>query len=266
MKPMGHYRLASKEAGDDVTLTRYVRDDREKHKPKKHQPRFPGIGTAPFIQQSRTKFTASVKQPNEMKNLLVSGHSNVKIGRDVRKGKWLGYWIYTLSLEERKTCPSSCLHWQNCYGNNMPFAKRIDHTAPEFLSRLAEEIAYLCRIKYGVLIRLHALGDFYSPEYVEFWAKQLLIHDNLSIFGYTAHPENSHMGHLVSVLHDIAGERFMVRHSDGKGTAMTTVSIGSEASAPQGSVICPEQTGKVACCATCAVCWSTNKPIAFLEH
>jgi hypothetical protein len=28
----------------------------------------------------------------------------------------------------------------NCYGNNMPFAKRVDHTDPAFLPKLEAEI------------------------------------------------------------------------------------------------------------------------------
>ena len=100
-RTMGHYRLASKKLGDDVTLTRYVRIDGVK-RAKTHQPRIPTLGL-PFVEEGRTKFPSRVLRVNQVTRLLVSGHSNVKIGRDVRKGKFKGYWIYTLSLEERKT-------------------------------------------------------------------------------------------------------------------------------------------------------------------
>ena len=33
-----------------------------------------------------------------------------------------------------------------------------------------------------------------------------------------------------------------------------------------GSIVCPAQTGKTQCCATCALCWTTKKNIAFLRH
>jgi hypothetical protein len=46
-----------------------------------------------------------VKAVDQVASLLVSGHSNIKIGRDVRKARFRGYWIYTLSLEERKDVP-----------------------------------------------------------------------------------------------------------------------------------------------------------------
>ena len=114
---MHGYRVASKAMGDDVTLTRHVRRDLNtdaKPRRKNRQPRLPGFETD-FIREGRTKFGKQVKAPHEVRRLLVSGHDNVKIGRDVRKGKLRGYWIYTLSLEERKTCPSSCSHCHEIY-------------------------------------------------------------------------------------------------------------------------------------------------------
>lgn len=265
-KALGHYRLASAKLGDDATLTRYVRIDGVK-RTKQHQPRIPGLA-ADFIEQARTKFRSRVLRVADMTNLLVSGHSNVKIGRDVRKGKLRGYWIYTLSLEERKTCPRSCDHWQTCYGNNMPFAKRVDHTDPAFLPALAAEIEMLLkRHKTGVLIRLHALGDFYSPEYVGFWRDMLERHPRLAIYGYTARqPLEDEIGAHVYQMGVRFGRRAMVRFSNGFLREMSTVSIKTEADCPANAFVCPEQTGKTRCCATCAACWSTTKTVAFLEH
>jgi hypothetical protein len=268
MKALGHYRLASAAAGDDGTLTRYVRTNRDAdHKPRKHQPRIPGLAPA-FVEEGRTKFTKAVQPVATMKALLVSGHSNVKIGRDVRKGRFRGYWIYTLSLEERKTCPSSCHHWSDCYGNNMPFAKRIDHTDPEFLPRLEAEIARLVSVRgrAGVLVRLHALGDFYHPAYVDFWRDQLRKHPRLAIYGYTAHPWASTIGQRLQLANDEFGERAMVRNSDGRRKRMATVSVTSRDARPDNAFVCPEQTGQTKCCATCGACWSTPKNVAFLAH
>jgi hypothetical protein len=60
----------------------------------------------------------------------------------------------------------------------MPFAKRLDHTDPKFLPTLEDEIARLLSVRnrVGLLIRLHALGDFFSTEYVEFWMQMLRTH------------------------------------------------------------------------------------------
>lgn len=261
-----HYRLASKAAGDDTTLTRYVRTSTGDARHKQRQPRLPGM-ESDFIRQGRTKFSKAVKPVSAMPHLLVDGHSNVKIGHDVRKGKFRGYHIYTLSLEERKTCPVTCQHWQTCYGNNMPFAKRIDHTDPEFLPTLEAEIAMLMRKPWpGVLIRLHALGDFYSPEYVAFWDRMLRQHTRLAIYGYSAHPNKSSIGWTLHHLRMEWGYRAMIRMSNAPYPVMSTVTIGTPESRPENAFICPEQTRQTQCCATCGLCWSTRKNVAFLEH
>lgn len=265
MKEQSHVRLASKAAGDDVTLTRYVRVRHSVGKARKHNPRIPGL-MLPFMERGETKFPTRRMRVDQMTDLLVSGHSNVKIGRDVRKGRLKGYWIYTLSFEERATCPRSCGHWQDCYGNNMPFAKRVDHTDPRMLPRLEKELKRLCAKKKGVLIRLHALGDFYSSEYVAFWDRMLRTYPNLSIFGYTAWPSGTAIGWSVNELNEAWGLRSMVRLSNGRRQRMATVSIASVEACPKDAFVCPEQTEKTRCCATCGACWSTDKNVAFLAH
>lgn len=259
-------RKADAAHNDDTTLTRFVKVGTDE-RPRKHRRNLslPGL-EARHVAEGRTKFPKSVKSVGQQAHLLVSGHSNVKIGRDVRKAKFRGYWIYTLSLEERKTCPSSCRHWQTCYGNNMPFAKRIDHTDPEFIRALAAEIPALCRKHKGVLIRLHALGDFFSVEYVEFWRRMLEEHPNLAIYGYTARHPVTPIGDAVWVTNRLWPDRCMIRFSDAQLPEMSTVSIGDETGCPSNAFICPEQTGKTRCCATCGACWSTAKNVAFMEH
>ena len=256
-------RKTDKAHGDDTTLSRFVKIPGA-HKSANRQPRLPGMETD-YIKEGRTRYSKSVKPVSDMRNLLVSGHSNIKIGRDVRKGKFRGYWIYTLSLEERKTCPASCNHWQTCYGNNMPFAKRIDHTSDGFMERLETEIARLCKThKKGVLIRLHALGDFYSIEYVYLWRRMLITHTNLALFGYTARRDG--IGDRIAIMNANYSERCMIRFSNGGFSTMSTVSIKDETSKHDGAFICPEQSGKTRCCATCGACWSTTKNVSTLPR
>lgn len=265
------YRVASKAMGDDTTRARFVRvalaDRKEGRRRRANKPRLPGFEAA-FIQEGRTKFSKAVQAPN--KNILVSGHNNIKIGRDVRKGHLRGYWIYTLSLQERATCPRSCQHWQTCYGNNMPFAKRVDHTDRAFLSLLEASISKLCamRNRKGILVRLHALGDFYSVAYVQFWQRMLLKYPKLCIYGYTARmPEHADgIGVMIEGMNWQHPGRSMIRFSDGKKPLMSTVSIGGPESCPPDAFICPEQTGKTLGCDTCGVCWGTTKNVAFMEH
>lgn len=250
--------------GDDTTLTRFVKTgDRAEHR----KPRLIDVN-ASHIVEGRTKFGGAVKRVDQVGRLLVSGHNSIKLGRDVRKAKFRGYWIYTLSLEERKTCPDSCQHWPTCYGNNMPFAKRIDHTDPEFLPTLEAEISALLGTKnrIGLLIRLHTLGDFFSVEYVQFWMRMLRTYSNLAVFGYTARHPVTPIGDAVWVMNRMWPSRCMIRFSDAQLPEMSTVSIGDETGCPPNAFICPEQTGKTRCCATCGACWSTTKNVAFMEH
>lgn len=151
----------------------------------------------------------------------------------------------------------------------MPFAKRIQHDDPEFLPRLEAEIAMLMRKPWpGILVRLHALGDFYSAEYVAFWERMLRTHPRLAIYGYTAHgfDQGGRIGFELDCLNIAFPGRSMIRNSNGNRPEMATASIGSVESRPVNTFICPEQTGQTRCCATCGLCWTTRKNVAFLEH
>lgn len=254
---------------DDTTFSRFVRIPQSGDKPAHKTPLAPADATG-------TRFPTRVLAPSSMRNILVSGHSNIKIGRDARIGKLKGYWIYTLSLEERATCPRSCHHWRSCYGNASPLAKRVDHTAPDFLPRLEAEIEALCSPRQGgrggkphrkgVIIRLHALGDFYSPEYVTFWDRMLRKHANLVIFGYTAWGSGTAIGYTINELINAWPGRAMLRFSNGGMRSRSTVPIVRAEDCPPGAFVCPEQTGQFEACGKCGACWSTLKNIAFIEH
>jgi hypothetical protein len=263
MKQLSGMRKADSRLGDDTTFTRWILTGKKGHQ---HSPRLPGLELG-FAREGRTKFPTRVLAPDS-RNLLVSGHSNIKIGRDVRQGKLRGYWIYTLSLEERKTCPRACHHWESCYGNNMPFAKRVDHTHPSFLDELSANLDRLLAIRGrpGILVRLHALGDFYSEAYVGFWRSMLLKHPRLAIFGYTAWTPDTVIGRAVDRLIDTAPGRAMIRFSNGGLASRSTVPIVDEVDCPPGAFVCPEQTGQFDACGKCGACWSTLKNVAFMAH
>lgn len=180
----------------------------------------------------------------------------------------MGYWIYTLSLEERATCPSTCDHWTTCYGNNMPLAYRTDHTDPTFLPKLEANIIRLLAVRGrpGILIRLHALGDFYDVSYVLFWTRMLRDHPRLAIFGYTAWLKDTAIGAAIDALVDIHPDRAMIRFSNGGYSSRSTVPIVNEVDCPPGAFVCPEQTEQFEACGKCGACWSTLKNVAFLAH
>jgi hypothetical protein len=280
----GHYhervdnrvRKAYASKGDDCTLSRFVKvkGARPTTERKSKQLWFDGTKND-SIRRGRSLFhRKGVKRVAELGHVFVSGHSNVKIGRDVRKGKlFRGYWIYTLSLEERATCPRTCLHWDDCYGNNMPYAKRVAH-GPELEHQVEVEVGKLMANKVwptrahatGILIRLHALGDFYSPDYVRLWSNLLDRFPKLAVYGYTARRPSDEIGVVIAAAKARHGRRFAIRWSDGGAERDCTVSIRSEDDCPPDAFVCPEQTWKTAACATCGLCWNSTRNVAFLDH
>ena len=84
----------------------------------------------PAARAGRSIFPSRVFDPDELPALLKSGHNSRKIGRQVTKGPCKGQPIYTLTLEERASCPRSCREWLGCYGNNMQAAERVVHAPP----------------------------------------------------------------------------------------------------------------------------------------
>lgn len=274
-KPLGGL-VKAEEVGADTTLTRFVKSEtrRRPHQPPERKKKRPDP-TKGSIAEGRSIFHRSVKDPAAVGRLLVSGHNNVKIGRDVRIGVLKGYYIFTLSFEERATCPTSCAFWNECYGNAMPYAKRLDHRdLPTIKRRLAEEISSLLGVRgrKGILIRLHALGDFFSVEYVRFWQSMLAEHDRLAIYGYTAHKPHTEIGREIAILKELWGNRFAVRWSDGGMDTDCTVGTAPGTERIENAFICPEQLnlhngkGQPLLCANCGLCWTTSKNVAFLEH
>lgn len=218
----------------------------------------------PALVEGRTLFPSRVEAPEDRPRLLVSGVNSRKIGRKVTKGKMRGFPIFTLTLEERATCPSSCQEWRTCYGNTSNWARRIKH-GPEFERRLWEELAAKqAAHPSGFLVRLHILGDFYSIDYAELWAEALGAYPALNIFGYTARAPDSDIGSVIRELIGTQPERFHIRFSGWNGPRNGAIVV--DRAAETEHLICPAQTGKTDCCATCAFCWHSDRTIAFLRH
>tara|TARA_R100000231_G_scaffold133037_1_gene105808 strand:+ start:1226 stop:1882 length:657 start_codon:yes stop_codon:yes gene_type:complete len=208
-----------------------------------------------------------VRNLKEYSHSVLKKPSSAKIGsagRYVKKGKLKDAEVYTLTLIERETCPTSCGHWDDCYGNNMPFAHRLQH-GEELERRLIVELGQKCSEarKKGrkVLVRLHVLGDFYSAEYVRLWRKLLVLHQNLHVWGYT-HVVEGPIHRELKINREHFPERWAVRWSDTGGT----FSANSEELTGDG-IVCPEQEGKTQACTTCALCWDApDKNIIFKTH
>ncbi|HVJ44643.1 MAG TPA: hypothetical protein VM639_24310 [Dongiaceae bacterium] len=217
------------------------------------------------IVNAHSFFPSTVKPAAGEFQLLKSGEHQRKIGSHVVKGDWAQMPIFTLTLEERTTCPRSCGHWRDCYGNNMHWSTRIsaDET---FLPKLERELGALNMIhRDGFVVRLHILGDFFSADYARFWQRMLATLRALRIFGYTARTPSDAIGVVIDSMNRESRGNCLIRFSNGVAYVPRTVTIDKPEQAGA-AIICPAQTEKTACCGTCALCWSSDKPIAFLRH
>lgn len=262
-------RWALRRGGEDVR-PRPVLKVAHRAAPKRRFHEHFGVGHAlvlaadnPATREGRTIFPTRVFPAHIQDRLLKSGEHQRKIGSHVVKGKLAGAPIYTLTLEERATCPRDCRQWRACYGNGMPWSVRI---APDdvMLDRLALELRGLADRHPRFLVRLHILGDFYSVAYVEFWRAMVEQMPGLHVFGYTA---RKGCGIAAAIDRLNRGPRCWIRRSDGEPGEFRAIVIDTpDEAVAQAAVICPAQTGRSACCGTCALCWATPKTIAFLRH
>lgn len=209
-----------------------------------------------------TRFKKSVKPPTA--NMLKSGRNNKKLGGVVTKGAWKGYPLYSLTLEERATCPADCDQWDTCYGNNMPFAHRFNVNNPQFIDHLAADLKELDIKHWHFVVRLHVLGDFYSRSYVTAWRHFMSEHPGLHVFGYTHHKPWTSIGKMINSLNESYKTRWRIRFSN--ADAPFSAHVVQEEFIPDNGIVCPEQLGKTKSCASCAYCWGSENPVFFLEH
>lgn len=212
-----------------------------------------------------TIYQKGIKDPKTAKAVLKPGSNNAKLGFKVTAKKWKGKRIYSLTLVERATCPKSCHHWKDCYGNNMPFAHRYANKG--LIHKLENEIAQLMeKHKDGIVIRLHVLGDFYSVAYVKFWERMLLEYPKLALFGYTARERSTKIGKEILLLNLRYEERCVIRVSKNEESEGIGNLFAANEDFDGNSFDCPEQTGKVKSCADCGLCWTAKKTVRFLSH
>jgi len=214
------------------------------------------------MNSGHTIYTKSVKVVEFYPYQALKPVKNKKLGKKVTVGMHKDRPIFTLTLEERATCPRTCGHWNDCYGNNMPFAHRISHGVG-LAQKLYADLTQIQKKHDKFLVRLHVLGDFYSVDYVKFWEKCLAKFPGLAIWGYTHWHPNTPIGDEINRIRTAQWDRFSVRYSD---YIQDVLSANSEEVADKG-VICPEQTGKAKSCADCGLCWAMKKqPVIFKTH
>ena len=232
---------------------------------------------AAYVVERRTRYPATRRHPNDAPRLLIDGKNNVKLGTRIQKGEWLGYPLFSLTLEERATCSDDCFMKLDCYGNSMHMARRHIH-GEALEDRLSEEIAdKAAKHPEGFVVRLHVLGDFYSLAYALRWHDFMDAYPALHVFGYThRHPwaedENDAMiGSAIESIKHAHPNRFRVRWSSEKpmpdGATVIRRSFDGPI-VPEGQ-ICSTYITNEASCATCGMCWADSmrdRTIVFPLH
>lgn len=221
----------------------------------------------PAVVEGRTIFPSSVQRAEPKSRILKSGHHNPKIGKVVMKGRWKGMPIYTLTLEERATCPRTCLEWRHCYGNSMHLADRF-RVGARFELLLELQIRELAKQHpQGFVVRLHVLGDFYSEAYALRWWIWMTQIEQLHVFGFTARidPDSPITQALARIRREFP-DRWWIRFSGADMATMASEVVDLPDAAHPDSIVCPQQTGRTLACATCGLCWASKRNIAFLRH
>lgn len=218
----------------------------------------------PAHRYGRSIFPSRVFDPSEVRRVLKDGHQSRKIGKVVMKGPRRGWPIYTLTLEERATCPRTCRAWAFCYGNSMQAAERLTPGAELEEALWKELLGLQFAHPGGFMVRLHVLGDFYSVGYVRLWERALDAFPALHVFGFTARLPGTEIGDRLLKMAGAQWERFAVRFSGMVGPMLGSVLAGDEGS--DDAVPCPAQTGATDCCATCALCWHSRRSVRFARH
>jgi len=240
-------------------MGRIVRELREMRLNSKH----------PALSEKRTIHPKQVYTVSGYKtNVLKSAKHNSKLSEkknEIQKGRWKGFPIYSLTLEERKTCPPSCHHWTDCYGNATPFAHRFEHGKDLEICVRNELPVLASKHPNGFVVRLHILGDFYSCEYANFWIDNIQAIPQLHIFGYTAHEPQSDIGRILVNSNLLYPSRFRIRFSTNR-VHTEHIPLALSGTVSTDAITCPEMQGKADSCCDCSLCWETSKNIFFPTH
>ena len=223
------------------------------------------------VQLGETVFRSKLfNAANYSQAILKPAKQNTKLGNGrskIRIGKWKKFPMFYLTLEERKTCPTTCFHWVDCYGNDMNLGHRII-ADDDLIPRLEKEVEQLSkRYPKGFVIRLHVLGDFYSVDYVIAWRRFLKKHSNLFVFGYTANTSGP-IRSAISAIRRKYPKRWWMRFSQNASHSNKAPNViyACHESYEGKHFGCPEQTGKLDSCIECGLCWQTKKSVKFYTH
>lgn len=210
------------------------------------------------IEQGCTAFPLTRKSARDTAPVLKPAANNRKFGRGgtFKRGPFKGMSLYSLTLEERATCPRYCSEWNVCYGNKTPFAHRFQ--ADAYLeSALRREIDALSRTHpNGFVVRLHVLGDFYSVGYVHMWGDLLYRFPQLHVFGYTHW--RGKIKRLIDATARLYPSRWVIFQSNGDPRGKRPIALMEGQPGADTLPLCPEQAGKAKSCLDCGLCTNPN--------
>ncbi len=222
--------------------------------------------------EDRPLFKGQVFDAAEVERVLIPAENNSKLGSHWTKGPWLGAPLYTLTLAERVTCPSSCPVRNACMGNHMHWSKRLV-VNDNLYEKLDAEIRLLSTLYKTFTVRLHQLGDFADETYTRFWIEKIRSTPELAVFGFTAHRKASRIGALIDAESDL-WDRFLIRFSSEVGERSSTVMIAPPVGTHGGRITClsdaapPRLDGspREVKCGSCGLCLTSRKPIVLKLH
>jgi len=221
----------------------------------------------PAILEMRTNYPSTVRSANADERVLKSGIHSTKLGDRIAVGEWAGSPLYSLKLEERKTCWSGCQQLLICYGRNVGRRATRWNVDAALYTRLIIELEALSYKDRWYVLRLHDLGDFASVEYVQFWFNALRAHPGLRIFGYTHWPRESQIGSLIEPESE-KWDRFRIRFSDNHEGQRTAHVIKDQDATehPLGRICKADKKHSQITCGSCGFCINSTVPVVFKEH
>ncbi len=233
---------------------------------RRAKPYPPLSNSHPAVVNGHTVYQSMVRSAVPGERVLKSGEHSRKLGSFFSKRPWKHMPIYSMTLEERRTCPRSCAVWSECYGNSMHRAVRWK-VNDAFYAQLTLELEQLSlSFPRGFAVRLHTLGDFPDLQYPEFWMRALQRHHELHVFGFTAHHRDSDIGMAIET-ESAKWNRFRIRFSNDIGPRGAVVIADTAQTAARDAILCPADADRPSVsCGSCALCMNTSRTIAFRQH
>ena len=149
----------------------------------------------------------------------------------------------------------------------MMYAHRFE-VNDNLMVRIEQDLKEINDKQQIFLLRLHVLGDFNSPEYVQFWDRMLKKYKYLYIYGYTRNHITSKYKHIQEIGKAIIKtrakytDRFAIRFSNAINEEF---SANSEELTDKG-ITCLAQVKTNVSCADCTLCWASKKSVVFITH